>query len=90
MSKAIDTDQSVALMVVKVTIQTENLSRICQLTPTYNDHVMISSHLVHVNFILQHIIILHGLAVFNYNDYEREGRNGWKAFNRFEELEPSA
>ena len=62
---------------------------------TYSDHVssyddIKSFGIIYVSFILQHIIILHGLAVFNCNDYEREGRNGWKAFNRFEELEPSA
>ena len=57
------------------------------MTPTYNDHVMISSHLVHVSFILQHIIILVVLCLILLIMEEKEEMVG-RQFNSFEELDP--
>ena len=78
MSEAIDTDQSVALMVAKVTNDTDRWKSVTETSiDTDIDHVNSYGQIVwRVSNLTAYRCS--GRAVFNCTDYERGARNSWK------------
>ena len=91
LSEAVDTDQSVALLVAKVTIDTDRWKSITETsTDTDNDHVssncdgkssvwrVLTSYSVSLYYSGRAVLIIFSTCCVNCIDYGRGGRNGWK------------